>query len=280
MPKKVFISYANERMSASLKQIGKQARRTGLFDEVFLWTPDKLPEYILQSPLMKYTRGGGYWCWKPVIIYETLQQFEEGTIVVFADAGCRVRKAPEWKMYFELMKRYDTILFQYPAEMPEWKQWKQTSSKIKYWVKKSCMEFLDTYIGKDDWHDEQECLGSFMMMKSRENTLVEQWRDLILNHPDIVVDPTESEYKDQIEGFAYHKHEQAIITALSKYVEHCFILPELSETGGRRAAVHTSRIRAKTTIQYYWILAKQLARETIGDELFVKLKHCVGIKSN
>ena len=63
-----FISYADGNMTYSLRRIGRQARRLGIFDEVILYTPDMLPAYIRQSPLMQYPRGGGYWSWKPAII--------------------------------------------------------------------------------------------------------------------------------------------------------------------------------------------------------------------
>ena len=41
----VFISYANEAMAFSLRRIGRQARRLGIFDEVILYTPSDVPDY-------------------------------------------------------------------------------------------------------------------------------------------------------------------------------------------------------------------------------------------
>lgn len=63
--KKIFIAYADSNMAYSLKRIGDQAHSIGVFDDVLLWTPEKLPQYVLDSPLMKYDRGGGYWASKP-----------------------------------------------------------------------------------------------------------------------------------------------------------------------------------------------------------------------
>ena len=68
----IFISYADGNMSYSLKRIGRQARRLGIFDEIILYTPEMLPDYIRNSALMQYPRGGGYWSWKPAILTETL----------------------------------------------------------------------------------------------------------------------------------------------------------------------------------------------------------------
>lgn len=80
MPKTVFISYANEAMAYSLKRIGRQARRLGIFDEVILYTPADVPAYVRESPLFACPRGAGYWCWKPALIQETLQRNEEGQL--------------------------------------------------------------------------------------------------------------------------------------------------------------------------------------------------------
>ena len=55
----VFISYANEAMAFSLKRIGRQARKLGIFDEVILYTPADVPEYVRKSPLFACPRGAG-----------------------------------------------------------------------------------------------------------------------------------------------------------------------------------------------------------------------------
>ena len=86
--KTVFISYANEAMAYSLKRIGHQARKLNIFSDIRLYTPANIPQYVHESPLFPYKRGGGYWCWKPVIIEEALKRYEEGTVVVYVDAGC------------------------------------------------------------------------------------------------------------------------------------------------------------------------------------------------
>ena len=76
--KRILIAYANEPMRYSLKQIGIQARYIKQIDKVLLYTEKDLPQEIRQSPLMKYKRGGGYWVWKPYLIWKTLQDYPEG----------------------------------------------------------------------------------------------------------------------------------------------------------------------------------------------------------
>lgn len=157
--KKIFIAYADEKMAYSLKRIGRQALRLGIFDEVILWTPEMLPDYIKQFPLMQYSYGGGFWAWKPCIIYETLQQHEEGTVVCYIDAGCTLRKGIEWTLYFELMKEYDTLCFKYRDEMPEWDKFGSKKTAIECWAKKDLLLFLDKCVGTVDYRKQNKVWG-------------------------------------------------------------------------------------------------------------------------
>lgn len=266
MMKKVFIAYANDNMAYSLKRIGRQAHSIGVFDEVLLWTPDMLPQYIKESPLMQYRYGGGYWAWKPCIIYETLQQYEEGTIVCYVDAGCTLRKGIEWSLWFELMKEYDTLLFKYRDEMPCWQKFGSSSTKIKYWTKKESILFYDKITGNKDWREHNKILGGCLFIKNRNNQLIKKWLDITINHPEVILDAKEGE--EQFDFFAQHKHDQSLLTALSTlYSNTCLVMPELSETTNGKCAIYASRIRAKNIVEYFDIKLKTYLRLILGERI-------------
>lgn len=270
--KKIFIAYANENMAYSLKRIGKQAHKLNIFDEVILWTPNELPEYIKQSPLMKYSYGGGFWAWKPCIIYETLQRYEDGTVVCYVDAGCTLNKGVEWEMFFEIMEDYDSLCFHYQKIVPEWQKYGTTSTKIKHWGKRSLLEFLDEYLGSDVYREYNKVLGGILFFKNQNNAFVKDWLDIIMHHPEVVFEPTGEECNNQYPYFALHKHEQPVITALSvKYKEKCLALPELFEFK-RGEAIQASRIRAKDVKEYSVIMLKKYARMFLGNRLADVLK--------
>ena len=271
--KKVFISYADDNMRYSLKRIGKQAKQVGLFDEILLYTPDMLPSYIKASPLMAYSRGGGYWAWKPAIIWETLQKYDEGDMVVYADAGCSLQKSKEWENHWSrLSGNYNTIVFQFKDEMPEWKQWGQTSTKIKYWTKLSTFQYFETLTG--DYGDYNKIMGGFILCKGRNNPFIKHWLDFTLEHPELVMDPSDAEANEQLPSFAYHKHDQSIITPLAHlYDSEVLIMTETAETAHAKAAVVASRIRAKTRSDYFTLNVKHYLRFFLGDKLFDSIKH-------
>ena len=271
--RKIFISYADENMRYSLKRIGQQAKKTGIFDEIILYTPDIIPPYIKESPLMAYRRGGGYWAWKPAIIWETLQKQDEGDIVVYVDAGCSLRKSEKWEEYWNLLSdTHHTIVFQFKDEMPEWKRWGQTSTQIRHWTKRSTFRYFEEMLG--DYGDYNKIMGGFMICKGKNNSFIKHWLDITLLHPELVIDPSDNELEEQLSFFAYHKHDQSIITPLAHlYAREVLILTESAETEPENAAVTASRIRAKTQPDYIKLRLKYYTRKLLGDKLFDSIKH-------
>ena len=74
--KKTFVTYGDDNYRESLERIGREARATGVFDSVRLYTPADLPEPFA-SYTRDYPRGGGYWLWKPFVIVSELDRAAE-----------------------------------------------------------------------------------------------------------------------------------------------------------------------------------------------------------
>jgi len=274
--KKIFIAYADHKMAYSLKRIGKQARKLGIFDEVILWTPEMLPNYILESPLMSYSYGGGYWAWKPCIIYETLKKNAEDTVVCYVDAGCSLKKGIEWTLYFELLKTYDSLCFKYRDEMSAWERFGSKSTKIKHWAKKELLLFLDEIVMDDIYREQNKIWGGALFFKGKDNLFIKEWLDITINHPEMIIDPTKDELNNQYPFFALHKHDQPVLTALAyKYRNNSLVLPELSETVGKNVAIHATRCRAHSIYDYCWNEFKLLIRIILGNNAYSFLKRII-----
>ena len=270
--KTIFIAFANNKMAYSLKRIYRQAKRIGVFDEVITYTPDNLPKYVLQSPLFSCSRGAGYWCWKPAIIHEALQKSNEGDIVVYVDAGCTLRKSPEWAKYFKYMEDCDTICFQYSDKQPQWKKWGADSSRMKYWTKKATLDYLIDLYSNPDIGDLPQIWGGCLMMKGKDNHLLKIWKDLVFSHPELVQDPTPIETEDQYPEFSGHRHDQSLLTPLAIFDSNTLVLPEISEQYNRHSFVWASRCRAANFREYLAWKIKTDVRHLIGDSVFEKIK--------
>ena len=260
----IFISYADGNMSYSLKRIGRQAKRLGIFDEVILYTPDKLPEYILKGPLMQYRRGGGYWSWKPAIIHETLQRADEGDVVVYVDAGCTLRKGNEWNLFIRLLQRFDTVCFQYDESQPQWERWGSKSAKLKYWTKESTLKFFEERFNDAGLGESPHIMGGILFMKNKENSFLNDWLDITLHHPELIIDPSPEEIARQPEGFAGHRHDQSVITPLALHDPSVIILPEVMEKEEYHSIIWASRIRANNRWEVIAFTLKNWARKCLG----------------
>ncbi len=272
MPKVVFISYANEAMAYSLKRIGYQARRMGVFDEIILYTPSDMPDYVKESPLFTKQRGAGYWCWKPAIIYETLANNEDGTIVVYIDAGCTLRKSPKWNELLGLMSRYETIVFQYGEYQPQWKELGSESSKIKYWTKKKTLDYLIAYTGDKSIGELCTIMGGCIFMKGKKNEFLRRWLEITFQHPELIEDPGPIELLDQNMGFSGHRHDQSILTPLANTDMNTLVLPEIMEKYSRKSFIWASRIRARNLPEFIIVQIKHYLRIYMGDTKFEKFK--------
>ena len=270
--KKIFIAYADKALAYSLKRIGRQARHLGIFDEVILYSPSDLSDEIKSHPLMQHSIGGGYWLWKPWLIQKTLREHDSRDILVYADAGSTLRESPEWENLFGLMKRYDTLCFQYASIVPEFAHWGNACTKIKYWTKKRTLLYLDNYFHDLGYRENCKVMGGLLFMKNPNNSLLQQWLDFSLNHPELIVDPTQEELQDQEPGFAYHKHEQSIITALAYYDKTVCMLPESFEHYRPDSFAWASRCRAANFQEYFAWKIKTDVRHLLGDNLFERVK--------
>ena len=267
--KKIFISYANRNMAYSLKRIGQQARRLGIFDEVILWTPDQLPDYVLASSLIDYKRGAGYWVWKPAIILETLKQFGNDAIVVYADAGCSLNASEDWETYFKLLADYETLCFEYQDEIAAWANFGQTSTKIKYWTKQQTLDYFKTLTGDENYPEKyNKIMGGFLFCRNEDNVFINKWMEIMLERPELVIDPESNEKLEGNQDLAYHKHDQSIITPLAHlYSDRVKLLEATMETATTGAVV-ASRVRAKNYRAYCWLMFKDKLRELLGKDLY------------
>ncbi len=249
----IFISYGDKTFRKSLKQIKKEAKNIGLFDRIVTYTPKDLPECIKSSPLFLFKKGGGYWIWKPYIIYKTLQQCKYNDVVYYADAGCTLNvNSEEWDTFKNEIQTHTAIFFQYRSNVlyDGWDKYcKKTSNnspKILHWIKPATAMYFTEYFGNQDFlHYNKIWGGSFIIKKTPQILFfIEQWLKISIFHPELICDPYGKELSNIPESFNEHRHDQAILTPLIyKYKDdfNFLIMPESSESEKLNAAIVASR---------------------------------------
>ncbi len=274
--KNIIISYADENMIYSLKQWGIQARYLPCFDKVIKYTKKDLPLEILNHPLMQYKKGGGYWVWKPYLIWKTLQDYPDGTKVFYMDSGCSVHPGNDWYIYLEELDKYSTLLFQYAANIPSWKKYTPDgSSAIEVWTKKKTLDFFDSYLGTSDYHRFSKIEGGYIFCKGKNNPFIKEWLDITLTHPELVMEPGEDELKDQYRAFCgLHRHDQSIITPIAyKYKETNIIhvSPDVFDENPISLIIRSSRNHINKK-RFYMIFLRYHLQGVLGMRCYNSIK--------
>lgn len=231
-----FITYGNEKYYDSLNRIRREAERLNLFDEVIAYTDRQLPEPF-RTYARTYPRGGGYWLWKPWIVWHTLEKAEEGDIIVYADAGCTLLESSDWATYFNRLRTNDYVFF-------------VAEGKSRKWCKKEIFHVFTPRCSAWKWGNQIQATF-FIVKKNQGNPLIKRWYETAVSHPDYFADLPEELRNEEDPCFKEHRHDQSILTACvclsgrDRGKHKVCLLPEKMErryAGGQ--AVLASRISA------------------------------------
>ncbi len=198
--KHIFITYGDSGYEAAKAKICEEARATGEFDEIISYGRNDLSEELLQSDIINIKRGGGLWSWKPDIILTTMEKYQDGDAIVYCDAGCSLYPSKEWKEYWKKLEHHDIIAQRIYQRTVHW-----TRKEILVFFKENgkkwpqCFQYQATPVFK---------ITPFTKM------FVKEWRNLMIKHPELVMDVTEEEFSMQHKGFIENRHDQAIYSAL------------------------------------------------------------------
>ncbi len=263
---KILVAYADLHYKESLMRIKRLAKKTKRFDKIIIYTPKDLPEYIKASPLYAFSRGGGFWVWKPFVVMKALSNCKLGDIICYVDSGCTLNKdSKEWDEYFAAMEKYNAIFFQYRDDY-KYEGWdkickrpENNSSKVGFWMKPSTKQYFEEFFGNDEFCNFSKIwCGAFFVKKTKPIiNIIQEWYRLILFNPILFIDPIGKEKINLPETFNVHRHDQAVVTPLVYYyrnMDDVLILPETSESQREKAAIIATRfMQGKMS---FWIYLK------------------------
>ena len=184
----------------------KQANSVELFDKTTLYTDSYLnndidfwnqhSNFITNNP-----RGYGYWLWKPYIIKKTMEQMQDGDILLYLDCGCEIdkNKKGEISEFLEFVKN-ENIIGTYTKTDKEY-------NKMDL-IKK--LNMLDTkYIDEP-----QRQAGAILFcVCDKTRNIVNEWYELACDYHNIDDTPSISV---NLSCFIEHRHDQSIYSLLKK----------------------------------------------------------------
>lgn len=221
---KYFLTFASSDLHRSLFRIEKQARALGFYDQLCIFTEHDLALGFrgrFEQNLRVGSRGYGYWCWKPQILLQILDQAKDGDIIQYTDSGCHLNKNGIDRLadYFDLAQNAESGILAFQAGLP--------ASALQFdkrqfplqpdgeWVKGDLLDYFGV-------RDNQEVVatptigaGIIFIRKCPESIrLIREWLEVV--EADFhFIDDTPSR-SPNLPVFREHRHDQAIFSLLCK----------------------------------------------------------------
>lgn len=152
--------------------------------------------YQKNKNILDRERGAGYWLWKPYFILKTLNEVDDGDVVVYIDCGDRLHENPIPYLTEKLKEINSVILMGYHSH--------------ENWCKRVCFEKMGC--NSEMYIKSRQLEAGFCAFKkcSESIDLVSEWLKFCENS-DILTDDLVSNEKLY---FRDHRHDQAILTNL------------------------------------------------------------------
>lgn len=196
---KYFINYASNGFQKSQSEALRVAGLLG-FTTIGYSEKDIEPDFFEKNKeILTSPRGGGYWLWKPHLIYKTLNKINFGDYLIYMDAGAIFVKDPD--PIIKLMDNRGLLAF-------------QLIHKTSKYTKGDCFYFANDD-DKDLSKDLNQINATYIFFRKTEFVMkfVEEWLQVAQNKNAITDMP--NEFKENFDDFIDHRHDQAIFSLLA-----------------------------------------------------------------
>jgi len=214
---KLFLNYGDQKYILSRKRISLEAQNLNYFDKIITETEDIKNDLeiidCLKNPNFKKVfnarRGGGYWLWKPYIIYKHLQLLNDNDILIYSDSGSTIpnRKSTINKLnkYVDIVKNSDKGILAFRNPHIESK-----------WTKGDVFKHFNCLDNKDIYNTRQFSGGRLQIIKKCEYSLkiYKLWWDTAKNYPNLFDDSTSITKK--CNNFTENRHDQSVFSVICK----------------------------------------------------------------
>ena len=204
-----FLSFASSNMAPTLHRIGKEARSSGFFDKVHLYTEKKLDWKFRRTHkkfFKEYPRGYGYWLWKPYLISKIMrEEMNDGDVLVYLDAGCEVHTTgrKRWNEYLKMLEQYSVIVY------------RQGLNTERMYTKNDILSFFSV-TNNYSLLDSRQLLAQIICRKDAFSThLIDYWYEICERYKTTLLCDCPSVHKE-LDGFIENRHDQSLFSIICK----------------------------------------------------------------
>ena len=213
-----FITYGNDVFRNSRSRIAEEARNLGIYKSVTSLSPELLPNNFRTKHndiLTTQARGGGYWIWKPFVVYQKLLEVNTGDVVQWTDAGCSLnpKGIDNMNKYIDICANSKNGLLGFDIGHLE-----------KTWTKQD----LFTLLNADKFKDTQQVITTYFFVKKTNYNveLFKHYSEIAIKDNYHFINDSPSNLPNDT-SFKEHRHDQSILSLLYK-LNDAAILPDES----------------------------------------------------
>ena len=214
------VNFADKGFRKKQKWNTFSAKLFGDFNQVFEFKPEDIDnDFLLKNKeSLKYkAKGFGNYFWKPYIINKALKEVNDGDYLMYADSGSFFLKSilPLIKHMNE--KKKNIMCFQLPLIE-------------KQWTKRDAFLLMDC--DKPFYVNSPQIMGGFILIKKCEESIsfISNWGKYCADSR-ILSDDANTLKKENYKDFIEHRHDQSILSLLSKKNKNVLIEGDLSDYG-------------------------------------------------
>jgi hypothetical protein len=208
-----FITYGDNKYANSKKRIISEAHAFNEFDVIRAYGPEDLPTNFKErySEYLKMPRGGGYWLWRPILLYEHLKTMNQDDILIYLDAGSHinVKGKDRYFEYINLLNNNVNNLGVLSFQMKDQIE--------KCWTTSNVFKYFNVDLNCDHANSGQY-LGGIFILKKNDHSMeyVKKLVAISLINPDLFTDKFNS--TQQHSEFKDNRHDQSVSSVLRKII--------------------------------------------------------------
>ncbi len=218
--KKILCTFASYPLSKGFDRYKKEAEAFGVFDEIYTYDENDLDKEFRKKYgrfLHPFSRGYGYWGWKPLIIKQTLEKMVEGDILLYTDLGCilNVEGKPRLLEYFDITEESKSGILCARTQDQTHAVRKELAFFEYQYNKGDILDYFGVRDNKEYTHTRQFEAGIVFYRKGPVvEAFLKEWIEVVKNNFDFITDkPSKS---PNLPGFIDNRHDQSVFSILAK----------------------------------------------------------------
>lgn len=218
--KKVLCTFGSHYLTKGFPRFREQAESMDIFDEIYTICEKDLDENFKKQwgrYLIPYSRGFGYWCWKPYFILNILESLNEGDVLLYSDIGCFFNPKGRNRLldYYDIVEKTPTGMLGVKSQEESYNGMPETIYYEYEWTKGDVFDYYGVLDDKSFTHTTQfESTIIFFKKNATSVQFVKDWYQAYLDNYSLATDSPS--LTPNLTGFVENRHDQSIYSILAK----------------------------------------------------------------